>query len=79
LVTPDLRALAVELRSQREETNCRFDDANKPIADLTGEMRGAFACPGKNGGAIDPQLQLDQRLGKLEEENQSRKQLPENQ
>ena len=39
LVTPDLRALAVELKNLREETNRRFEKVNKQITDLGGEMR----------------------------------------
>ena len=54
----------------------RMDSVEKQIAELRGELRAAI----KNGFRyIVSQLRLDQRLGRLEEENQRRKQLPENQ
>ena len=72
LVAPELRALAVKM----DNLERRIDSVEKQIAEMRGELRAEI----KNGVQyIVSQLQLDQRLGKLEEENQRRKQLPEKQ
>ena len=54
----------------------RIDSLEKPIAELRGELCAEL----KNGvQCIVSKLRFDQRLGRLEEENKRRKQLPANQ
>ncbi len=95
LVTPEMRALAAELKAMREETSRRFDDlrvemdrrfqdTRTDIAELRGEMRAqAEASRNETKAAVSyivSQLHMDERLGRLEQENQRRKQtLPDNQ
>lgn len=75
LVTPDLQALKTELKMHHEETNRRFDELSRAIAESRGEMRAEVRGVGER---IIERLQMEQRLAALEEER-NRKQLPEKQ
>lgn len=77
IVVDDLRKLLQEMVAPEiRAVSVKTDNLQEKIVDLRGELRAEV----KNGVQyVVSQLQLDQRLGKLEEENQRRKQLPEKQ
>lgn len=79
LVAPELRALGVRM----DNIERRIDSVEKQIAELRGELRAQVdSLRAEIRGGVEhviAQLNLDQRLGKLEEENQRRKQLPDKQ
>lgn len=93
-LAPELRALHERLGGldkRMDGLDKRIDefrtDLKADIAELRGEMRGELRAQAEGfrsdmKGSVSyivSQLQLDARLGKLEEENQRRKQLPDKQ
>jgi predicted RNase H-like nuclease (RuvC/YqgF family) len=79
LVAPELRALAVRM----DNLDRRIDSVEKQIAELRGELRAqtdSLRAEMRTGVEyIVSQLRVDQRLGRLEEESQRKKQLPDKQ
>jgi hypothetical protein len=79
LVAPELRALAVRM----DNLDGRIDSVEKQIAELGGELRArtdSLRAEMRTGVEyIVSQLRVDQRLGRLEEESQRKKQLPDKQ
>jgi hypothetical protein len=79
MIAPELRALSVKI----DHLDRRVDSIEKQIAELRGEMRAqtdSLRAEMRTGVEyLATHLRLDQRLGRLEEENQRKKDLPEKQ
>lgn len=69
LVTPDVRALAVEIKAMRERVDALEKYLSKSIANLKGETKAGFEY-------IDSQLRPHERVARLEEERDP-KRLPD--
>lgn len=77
LVTPEVRAIAAELKMHREETNRRLDELtrrlDKSVDDLRGDIRTQVQSVVVQ---ITGYLRIEQRLSAVED-RQQHKELPE--